>query len=82
MRFRYPSLVTVHLPLFPFPLPLSLLIAFPIKCFCSQSTGSKVLFNLSSIFSIPVFSCSPCIRDALVCLFMCSFSSLFPSHIL
>jgi len=46
-------LLHFHLSPFPFRLPLSLPICvpFPIKCFCGQFTGSKVLISLSSIFS-------------------------------
>ena len=59
----------------------SSLFRFSIKCFYSQFTGSKVFLNLSSISRLdsrPLVL--RCIRDALVCLFMCPSSPLsFPS---
>ena len=55
------------------------LFRFSVKCFYSQFTGSKVFLNLSSISRLdsrPLVL--RCIRDALVCLFMCPSSPLFP----
>ena len=74
----FPVSVTCYTLTFRCFLPsfLSLPISptFPVECFCSQFTGSKVLLD-SSLFlpRFPSFLLH-CIRDALVCLFI--FSSL------
>jgi len=83
MRFQYPSLVTlssftVSFPVFLYRSRSS--FRFSIKCFYSQLTGSRVFLNLSSISHLdsrPLVL--HCIRDALVCLFICFPLPLFPS---
>lgn len=92
MSFPYPSLVTLS-PL-PFPPPLSFqsVFSFSIKCFYSQFTGSKVLLNLSSVFSPRLSSSSraplytrcthvPIYASSFVCFFLSISSPVFTASV-